>query len=68
MDTKFYDDGVTIISLVTIVLGCIITSLKLLFKSKCTSVSICYGLLSVVRNVELETELTEDKIPPSTQV
>ena len=24
--------------------------------------------LSVVRNVELETELTEDKIPPSTQV
>ena len=68
METKFYNDGVTIVSLVTIVLGCIIMSLKVLFKSKCISVSLCYGLLNIVRKVELETEIIEDKIPLSNQV
>ena len=68
METKFYNDGVTIVSLVTIVLGCVIMSLKVLFKSKCISVSLCYGLLNIVRKVELETELIEDKIPMSNQV
>lgn len=68
METKFYNDGVTIISLVTIILGCLIMSLKVLFKSKCISVSVCYGLLNIVRKVELETELIEDKIPNSNQV
>ena len=68
METKFYNDGVTIISLVTIILGCLIASLKILFKSKCISVSICYGLLNIRRQVELETEIIEDKIPNSNQV
>ena len=68
METKFYNDGVTIVSLVTIVLGCLIMSLKVLFKSKCISVSVCYGLLNIVRKVELETEIIEDKIPMSNQV
>ena len=68
METKFYNDGVTIVSLVTIVLGCVIMSLKVLFKSKCISVSLCYGLLNIVRNVEIETEISEDKIPMSNQV
>ena len=68
METKFYNDGVTIISLVTIILGCLIMSLKVLFKSKCISVSLCYGLLNIVRKVELETDLIEDKIPNSNQV
>ena len=68
METKFYNDGVTIVSLVTIVLGCVIISLKVLFKSKCISVSLCYGLLNIVRKVELETDLMEDKIPVSNQV
>ena len=43
-------------------------SLKVLFKSKCISVSLCYGLLNIVRKVELETDLMEDKIPVSNQV
>ena len=68
METKFYNDGVTIITLVTIILGCLIASLKILFKSKCHSVSICYGLLNIRRQVELETEIIEDKIPNSNQV
>ena len=68
METKFYNDGVTIISLVTIILGCLVMSLKVLFKSKCISVSICYGLLNIQRKVELETEIIEDKIPNSNQV
>ena len=68
METKFYNDGVTIISLVTIILGCLVMSLKVLFKSKCISVSLCYGLLNIVRKVELETEIMEDRIPVVSQV
>ena len=57
---KFYNDGVTIISLVTIILGCLIMSLKILFKSKCKTVNICYGLLNINRSVEIETEIIDD--------
>ena len=57
---KFYNDGVTIISLVTIILGCLIMSLKILFKSKCKTVNICYGLLHINRSVEIETEIIDD--------
>ena len=57
---NFYNDGVTIISLVTIILGCLIMSLKILFKSKCKTVNICYGLLNINRSVEIETEIIDD--------
>ena len=37
-------------------------SLKILFKSKCKTVNICYGLLNINRSVEIETEII-DNIP-----
>ena len=47
METKFYNDGVTIISITTIILGCLVMSLKILFKSKCKDVNVCFGLLKI---------------------
>ena len=65
METKFYNDGVTIITIISIILGCLVMSLKILFKSKCTDVSIFYGLFHIQRKVELETEIV-DNIPNQT--
>ena len=60
MESKFYNDGVTIISIITIILGCSVMCLKILFKSKCVSVDICYGLLNIKRSVELENDINFD--------
>ena len=59
---EFYKDGVTIITIISIILGCLIMTLKVLFKSKCSNVSICFGLFHIERKVELETEIL-DEIP-----
>ena len=50
----FYDDGFTIISIVSVILGCIIMSLKLIFNLKCRELKCC-GICSLIRAVELET-------------
>ena len=63
METKFYNDGVTIVSITTIILGCLVMSLKILFKSKCIDVNICFGLLKIKRQVELEDDIEIDNIP-----
>ena len=65
---EFYKDGITIITLSTIILACLRMSLKLIFKSKCTSVNMCFGLCAINRAVEYETELTNDIIPNNTTV
>ena len=36
----FYDDGFTIISIVSVILGCIIMSLKLIFNLKCRELKV----------------------------
>ena len=56
-------DGVLLISLVTIVTGFFIICIKLIFKSKCKDVNLCYGLIKVERSVELETDIIVDAIP-----
>ena len=63
MEQKFYNDGVTIISITTIILSCLVMSLKILFKSKCKDIDICYGLLKIKRTVELENDIEIDNIP-----
>ena len=63
MEQKFYNDGITIISITTIILGCLVMSLKILFKSKCKDIDICYGLLKIKRTVELENDIEIDNIP-----
>ena len=62
METKFYNDGVTIISITTIVLGCLVMSLKILFKSKCKNIDICFDLLKIKRTVELENDIEVDNV------
>ena len=59
---QFYNDSVTIITILSIVLGCSVMTLKVLFKSKCSNVSLCFGLFEIERKVEFETEIT-DEIP-----
>ena len=56
-------DGVLLISLVTIITGFLIVCIKLIFKSKCREVNLCYGMIKVERNVELETDIPIDSIP-----
>ena len=56
-------DGVLLISLVTIITGFLIVCIKLIFKSKCREVNLCYGMIKVERNVELETDIIVDSIP-----
>ena len=58
-------DSVLIISLATIASGIIALSLKLCFKSKCSDVSLCKGLIKIHRNVELEIKEEEKKIDDS---
>ena len=62
MEQKFYNDGVTIISITTIILGCLVMSLKILFKSKCKDINVCFGLLKITRTVELKNDIEIDNI------
>ena len=62
---EFYKDGITIITLSSIILGCLAMSLKLIFKSKCTSFDMCYGMFRIKRAVQYETEIN-DIIPNNT--
>ena len=61
--TKFYDDGVTIIAIITIFIGAFSMAIKLCFKSKCSDITCCYGLLNIKRNVGLESDIETDVIP-----
>lgn len=63
---EFYKDGITIITLSTIILGFLGMSLKLIFKSKCTSVKCFFGCCEINRAIEFETELASDIIPNNT--
>ena len=61
--TKFYDDGVTIIAIITICIGAFSMVTKLCFKSKCSDINCCCGLLNIKRNVVLESDIETDVIP-----
>ena len=62
--TKFYDDGVTIIAIITLFTGASGMIAKLCYKSKCSNISCCFGLIHIKRNVEIESDIeTTDIIP-----
>ena len=48
----FYNDGITILSLTTIILGCLIMTLKLILNLKCSEIKCCGCVIN--RQVELE--------------
>jgi hypothetical protein len=56
---EFYNefDSVFFISLATLLVGSFGLTVKYCLRSKCEDISICFGLLKVHRNVNLETEL-----------
>ena len=56
MTQKFYDDGVTIIALCTLIIGFMAMIGKLCYKSKCSNISCCFGLINIKRNVTIEIE------------
>ena len=58
----FYNDGITIITLSSVILACLGMTIKVLFKSKCSQVSVCWGFCNIQRQVQLETEII-DVIP-----
>ena len=49
----FYDESGFVITVVSIVLACVIMSLKLVFNLKCRELKCC-GICSITRAVELE--------------
>ena len=61
--TRFYDDGVTIIAIITLLLASIAMISKLCYKSKCSNITCCYGLINIKRNVEIEDDIKMDIIP-----
>ena len=58
--TKFYDDGVTIIAIITLCIGAFAMVTKLCYKSKCSNISCCFGLINIKRNVEIENDIETD--------
>ena len=59
-----YDfNSVFFLSLSTMVFGFCSVALGYALKSKCTSVKLC-GCLEIIRDVELEADLEEQRIPP----
>ncbi len=55
-------DSSLIIALSTILSGIALLMLKLCFKSKCSDISICFGLLKIKRDVEVERKIEEVEI------
>ena len=60
--TKFYDDGVTILAIITIIIAAFSMVTKLCFKSNCSDFTCCCGLLNIKRNVEIENDTDIDII------
>ena len=57
---RFYDDGVTIIAIITLTIGAFGMIAKLCYKSKCSKIICCYGLLNIKRQVEIENDTEID--------
>ena len=55
------DNGI-IISLCTILSAITLLMLKLCFKSKCSEISCCFGLIKIKRDVEIERKIEDTEI------
>lgn len=53
-------DSVFFVTVITIMTGSIGLCLKFCLKSKCDNVKLCYGLINIHRNVELEENNLEE--------
>ena len=57
-------DEILILTLVGSISGIVMLMLKLCFKSKCSHVNLCCGLMKIKREVQFETELETEKDEP----
>ena len=57
------NDSVTIIAIITLFIGAFSMVTRLCYKSKCTDINFCYGLLNIKRNVVIESDIETDIIP-----
>jgi hypothetical protein len=55
-------DSVFFISLATLLIGAFGVSVKYCMRSKCEDLNLCFGLVHVKRNVELEARIEEKQI------
>ena len=62
---QFYQNGTDIIVIISAICGFLLMCTRVLYKSKCKNINLCFGMIIVDRNVEIETELT-DAIPRQT--
>ena len=50
-------DAVFFITISTLLFGCFTLSIRYCLKSRCDTINLCYGLISVHRDVKIEEEL-----------
>lgn len=61
-------EATTLLAILTICVSVIIVAMKICFASKCEDVSVCFGLLSVHRAIELErTQFSTNNSPDTIQ-
>ena len=58
MSNEIWDtfDAVFFVTISTLLFGCFGVLIKYCLKSKCDNINLCFGMITVHRNVELETE------------
>ena len=53
------NSNVTALAIITIIFACITLLIKVCYKSKCSNIDLFYGLISIKRDVTIETEIQE---------
>ena len=62
MESEFYNNGTDIIVIISAICAFLLMCTRVLYKSKCKTVNLCYGLINIDRTVEIETDII-DVIP-----
>ena len=57
---EFYNEGGTIVIIVGSVFAFLIMLSRIIYKSKCKTISCCWNFINIDRNVEIETDIITD--------
>ena len=58
---EFYNEGGTIVIIVGSVFAFLIMLSRIIYKSKCKTISCCFDLIRIDRTVEIETDIIDAK-------
>ena len=53
------NNNVTVLAIITIIFACLALLIKTCYKSKCYNIDLFYGLISIKRDVTIETEIQD---------